>query len=357
VDRGSVQRLDQLASRLGTGSPPARVAFEAAREAWHVSDVIKAWGHEPMIVDTTRLKMIGIGQHKRKNDAIDAERIAHAVEQQRIPQAHVLSPSRRELRKRLSIRQALVETRAQYVTTIRGLARAEGVLLPTCPSQNFVLRLEEQDLDATLRALTHPLVAVLKTLEQQLSVVEDELATVAEQDSLVRLCATAPGVGPIVAATFLSVVDGPERFKSAQAVGAYLGLVPSESTTGGNRRLGSITKQGNSHARAVLVQAAWTILRARHHASDPLRIWGTRIAKRRGNCIAAIAIARRLAGVLWAMCRDGTIYDPVAEADRSAAGVRRRVVDDTAHAAALERASKKLRRRSSRRTDSEVASM
>jgi hypothetical protein len=68
---------------------------------------------------------IGVGQHKRKNDALDAEHIAIAVDQGRIPEAHVLSPERREQRKKLSIRQALVETRSQYIVTIRGLARAQ----------------------------------------------------------------------------------------------------------------------------------------------------------------------------------------------------------------------------------------
>ena len=104
VDRVAVTRLEELASRLGRGTAPARVAFEAAREAWHVHDVLKGWGHEPKIVDTTRLKTIGVGQHKRKNDALDAEHIAIAVDQGRIPEAHVLSPERRELRKKLSIR-------------------------------------------------------------------------------------------------------------------------------------------------------------------------------------------------------------------------------------------------------------
>jgi transposase len=204
------------------------------------------------------------------------------------------------------------------------------------------------------------LTAVLKVVEEHLAHVDDELELIAKQDPLVRLCATAPGVGLILAATFLSVIDDPKRFKSAHAVSAYLGLVPSESTTGGpsRRRLGSITKQGNPHARAMLVQAAWSILRAsRDHASDPLRLWGARIAKRRGACIAAVAIARRLAGMLWAMCRDGTFYSPADQAAASGAGVHRRMQDDAAHAAALERAAKKIHRRTKRRPTSEVASM
>jgi transposase len=66
VDRVAVRSLEELSSRLGPGAAPARVAFEAAREAWHVHDTLKGWGHEPKIVDTTRPKTIGVGQHKRK---------------------------------------------------------------------------------------------------------------------------------------------------------------------------------------------------------------------------------------------------------------------------------------------------
>jgi transposase len=359
VDRVAVARLEELIPRLGPGTAPARVAFEAAREAWHVHDTLKSWGQEPKVVDTTRLKTIGVGQHKRKNDALDAENIAMAVDQGRIPEAHVLSPARRELRKRLSVRQALVETRSQYIVTIRGLARGEGILLPSCASHNFIDRFATAVFPEPVRALVAPLTTALEVIEEQLAHVDDELEVLAKRDPLVRLCATAPGVGLIVAATFLSVIDDPKRFKNAHAVSAYLGLVPSEFTTGGpsKRRLGAITKQGNPHARAMLLQAGWAILRGTRPPDDPMRQWGTRISKRRGGSIAAVALARRLAGVLWAMCRDGTHYNPADQALASGIGVRRRVQDDTAHAAALERAARKLRQPHRRRSTSEVATV
>jgi hypothetical protein len=105
------------------------------------------------MLDTTRVRRTGVGQHKRKNDAIDAETIAMAVESGRVPLAHVLSPERRELRAQLGVRGALVETRAHYVTTIRGLARAGGVMLPTCRTENFTDNLETASLNYTTREL------------------------------------------------------------------------------------------------------------------------------------------------------------------------------------------------------------
>ena len=118
---------------------------------------------------------------------------------------------------------------------------------------------------------------------------------------------TGDNTWQIVAATFVSVIDDARRFKNAHAVGAYLGLVPSETTSGGpdKRRLGSITKQGNRMARAMLIQSAWTILRLRD-TSDPLKRWAEGVAKARNKRIAVVALARKLAGVLWAMWRDGT---------------------------------------------------
>lgn len=346
VDRTAVKSLSQLASRIGPNTPPARVAFEACREGWHVHDKLKSWGHEPLMLDTTRVRQLGVGQHKRKNDAIDAEAIAYAVEAGRIPLAHVLSSERRDLRAKLSVRGALIETRAQYVTTIRGLARAGGTLLPTCATENFVAKLEKTALDESTRLLVAPLVAVLRALEVELHSVEEQLTAMAMHDPIIRLCATVPGVGLIVASTFVSVIDDAKRFRNAQAVGAYLGLVPGEMTTGGpsKRRLGSITKQGNTMARVMLIQAAWLILRSRD-VDDPLRVWADNIVKTRSKRIAAVALARKLAGVLWAMWRDGTVYDRASHAKDSARGVQRCARQQTHRADALAKAAIKLGRR------------
>ena len=346
VDRTTVKSLSQLVSRIGPDCPAARVAFEACREGWHVHDKLVEWGHDPRMLDTTRVRQIGVGQHKRKNDAIDAEVIALAVDARRIPEAHVLSPDRRTLRAQLSVRGALVETRSQYVTTIRGLARAAGVLLPSCDPENFVAKLEKSALDDSTRTLVAPLVTILRTLETELDRVEQTLSGFAERDPILNLCATVPGVGLIVAATYVSVIDDAKRFKNAHAVGAYLGLVPSEATTGGpdKRRLGSITKHGNRMARAMLVQAAWTILRLRDR-DDPLKRWAEQLVKTRGKRIAVVALALKLAGVLWAMWRDGTVYDRAMQAEQTAGGVRLSARQQQHRADVLERAAKKLQRK------------
>src|SRR5262249_3506138 len=263
---------------------------------------------------------------------------------------------RRELRAQLSVRSALVETRGQYITTIRGLARAVGVLLPTCQPQKFTRRFAQATLGDVPRRLVEPLTQTVITIEAQLAQVEQILSEMAQRDPIVGLLATAPGVGLIVAATFVSVLDEAKRFRNAHAVGAYLGLVPGESTTGGptKRRLGSITKQGNTMARAMLIQSAWLILRSRD-VDDPLRRWGTAIAENRGKSIAALALARTLSGVLWGMWRDGTVYDRTTHATDAARGAKRVAREQAHRADALVRSANKLRRRDAGHKMSEAA--
>ena len=307
VERATVGSLSDLVPLLGSNTPPARVAFEAGCEAWLVHDQLQAWGHEPLMLDTTRVRQLGVGQHKRKNDRIDAETMAMALDVGRIPLAHVLSPHRRELRMQLGARRALVETRAQYVTQIRGLARAHGKHLPSCDTENFVERLRETPLDEQTRALVEPLVKVLEVLTPQIALVEKKLEQLCAAEPVIKRLGTTPGVRLIVAAAFVSVIDEASRFRRAHHVEAYVGLVPSEHTSI-HRKLGAITKQGNSYLRALLVQAAHSVFRLR--ADDPLKRWGESIAERRGKRIAVIAVARRLVGILWAMWRDGSVYNP-----------------------------------------------
>jgi len=341
--RATVSSLESLESLLGPEAKPARVAIEACREAWFVHATLTKWGNEVLLVDTTRSRKMGIGQHRRKNDRIDAEVMARAVETGSIPAAHVLSPHRQELRRQLNVRRALVETRAQYVTTMRGLARELGCPLPRCGAEQFGAKMRKHALSQEVRIAIEPLLALLPPLEEQLAAVEQRLEELCALEPVVEQLRTVPGVGPIVAAQFVSVIDEAKRFRRAHQVESYLGLVPSENTTGGKRRLGAITKQGNSYLRSLLVQAAWSLYR-QPARTDPLQQWALAVAKRRGKRIAVVALARRLAGVLWAMWRNDTVYDPELVARAGARGLHKAAQSTEFRAAALERAAAKLRR-------------
>jgi transposase len=326
------------------------VAFEACREGWYVADRLTAWGHEPVMVDTTRVKQLGIGHHGRKNDRIDAEVLATALLSGRIPQAHILSPARQKLRLVLSVRRSLVETRAQYITSVRGIVRARGGHLPSCATHSFLDKLRETTLDEQAQQLIDPLRASLEVLARQIADLDLGIEELCDQEPVIRRLMTVPCIGSVVAAAFVSVIDEAGRFRNAHQVESYLGLVPSEDSTGGRRRLGAISKAGNSYLRSLLVEVSWTLLRKKD--ADPLAGWARHLARRRGLRIAVVALARRLAGVLWAIWRDGTVYDPHEVGLKSAEGVSRHAQEREFQAQALRCAGDKAARRvrSARRT-------
>jgi transposase len=214
------------------------------------------------------------------------------------------------LRARLAVREAVVRTRAAWITRIQSLVRREGYRVRSGAPETFRTRVEELALPPALMTVIAPLVDLLRPLNAQIEALDEELERIVAADEVLRRLTTVPGVGPVTATAFVATVDDVTRFRGAHQVEAYVGLVPSEWSSSEIQRRGHITKAGNGRMRWLLVQAAWCILRRRKRLETvALRDWAEGIAGRRGRAIAAVALARRLAGILFAMWRDGTVYD------------------------------------------------
>jgi transposase len=153
-----------------------------------------------------------------------------------------------------------------------------------------------------------PVLDLIDTLTAQIRRADERVAEVAKDETHQRLM-SVPGVGPVTAVAFVAALDDPKRFRGPKQVRAYFGLVPREHSSGEKELRGHITKQGGSRMRRLLVQAAWAVLRSRPTPeAEPLRQWTTNVASRRGRYVAIVALARRLAGILFAVWRDGTRY-------------------------------------------------
>src|SRR5262249_41967848 len=164
---------------------------------------------------------------------------------------------------------------------------------------SFPQRVREVSLPDTLKEQIAPLFDIL-ALNTKIADADHAVAEHAGTDLRTRRLQTFPGVGPVTAAAFVSTLDTHERFEKASQVRAFLGLVPKEYSSGESTHRGRITKAGNSRLRALLVEVAWSVLRARSQAAARLRGWGTRVAARRGKRIAAVAFALGVAGVFFA---------------------------------------------------------
>ena len=208
------------------------------------------------------------------------------------------------------MRDALVHTRTRYISVIRALLRQDGYRVPSGSAGSFVDRVRSLPLPGRLRSVVAPLLAVMCHLNQQLAYSDATIEHLAVQDPRVPRLRSVPSIGPVTAAAFLAAIDDVGRFHHAHQLEAYLGLVPREYSSGDTQRRGPITKAGHSRVRWLLIQAALSILRGRPPAAEALWTWALRIAVRRGKHVAVVALARRLAGILYALLRDETVYAP-----------------------------------------------
>jgi transposase len=288
------------------GRTRARVLLEAGTESEWVARCIEALGHEVIVADPTFAPMYATRTRHVKTDRRDARALADACRAGTYRPAHRPSEARRHLRAELVVREALIRTRTRYVNVARAMTRHAGLRLPSGGADRLVPRLAALAMADALRAELAPLVAVLEPLQCEIDAADERLAILAAADPVIRRLMTTPGVGPVTAAAFVAALDDVARFATAHHVEAYLGLVPREWSSGEKQRRGAITKAGSPRVRSLLVEAAWCITRSKRADLEALRTWAARIAQQRGRRVALVALARRLAGILYALWRDET---------------------------------------------------
>lgn len=288
---------------------PARILIEASTESEWVAQCLEALGHEVIVADPNYAPMYATRSRRVKTDRRDARTLAEALRLGAYRPAHRVSATRRHVRAELAVREALVRTRTRYIAIAKAFVRRDGLRVPSSESHLLAQRVAALPVPALLEAELTPLFAVLAPLNVQIVAADRRVAALEQTDPIVALLATAPSVGPLTASAVVSTIDDVTRFQSAHQFEAFLGLVPGERSSGEKRRVGRITKAGNSRARYLLVEAGWRILRSKSPETAALRAWALKIALRRGNRIAVVALARRLAGILYAMWRDNAPYN------------------------------------------------
>jgi transposase len=286
---------------------PARVLVESSTESEWVARYLEEIGLEVVVADPNFSPMYATRSRKVKTDKRDARTLAEACRLGAYRPAHRTSDRQRHVRAQLAVREAMVRTRSRYISLISTLLRRDGLRLHNSGyTPTFLKRLARLELSAPLREEIAPLVLLLRSLNEQIKQADLRLRALAEGDAVLARLRTVPGVGVVTATSFVSTLDEAARFAGPKQARAYLGLVPSERSSGERRQRGHISKAGPGRARHMLVEAAWTILRRRSDTNAVLHDWAAAIAARRGSRVAVVALARKLAGILYAMWRDST---------------------------------------------------
>lgn len=290
------------------GRPRSRVIVETCSEAFGIADAAIAAGHEVRVVPATLVRTLGVGARRTKTDRRDAQVLSEVSCRIDLPSVHVPSREARQRKTLCGMRDGLVSARTKLINTVRGWLRTEGQRPRSGDATTFPARVRALMGEAPCPTYVERQLHTIDALSGAIAEADRELQALTRADPLLRRLRTAPGVGPATAVRFAAALDDITRFPDAHRVESYLGLVPGEDSSADRKRRTAITKAGPTSLRWCLVQAAWAARRMRRQ--DPIHRWASAVEQRRGTRIATVALARKLAGILYAIWRDGTVYDP-----------------------------------------------
>jgi len=282
---------------------PVRVGIEATGPMHWFQRLLAELGHELWIGDSAKIRSSEL--RKQKTDERDARLILELLLANRFPRIWVPTAAERDLRQLLWHRHKLVRLRTMLGNQLHFLAMSQGL----CRKKKLFTHKGRHELAGLALGpwASRRREELLKLLDQvEPSIAELDRAVLQQanrREDAVRLM-THPGIGPVNALAFVLTIGPVSRFRRSKQVVSYLGLNPSEHSSGGRRRLGAISKQGNTLVRWLLIEAA-------HHTVrfDPeLRQDYQRLRFRRGNAVAKVAIARKLAVRMFWMLRSGADY-------------------------------------------------
>ncbi len=295
---------DELSTLLAK-RPPSRVIVETCAEAFGIADEALKMGHEVRVVPATLARSLGVGARGLKTDRRDAQALSEVSCRIDLPSVHIPASVSRERKAMCTMREALVRARTLLVNSARGWMRQQRLRLRRGSLTTFAQRLRA--LPVELPAYIERQAQMIAELTEQIRAADRELTQAARQDPVCRRLMTVPGVGAVTAVRFVAGLDDICRFKSGHQVASYIGLVPGERSSSDRERRTGITKAGAPAIRRVLILAAWSARRARR--KDAMQQWAEEVERRRGKFVAICALARKMAGVLFALWRDGTEYE------------------------------------------------
>jgi transposase len=290
--------------------PPCLVGLEACASAHHWAREIGALGHAVRLMPPSRVKAyVKMGA---KNDAADAAACCEAVSRPSMRFVPVKTPEQQAALMLHRARQMLVESRTRLGNAIRSHIAEFGVIAAKGDAGLAALLAMVSDaadprLPALIRPILAPLVAQYDAAEAQIGALERQILDWHRNDADSQRLASIPQIGPIIASAAVATAGDARRFKSGRQFAAWLGLVPRQDGTGGKVRLGSITKAGDKYLRQLLVLAATGMIR-RVRARPELNPWFARLLERATPRQASVALANKLARIIWALLAKGGVY-------------------------------------------------
>ena len=292
--------------------PPALVGLESTGNSHWFVDMVTALGHEVWVGDAAQVRASSV--RRQKTDKRDALHLLTLLVEGRFPRIWLPSQEERDQRQLLVHRHRLVNMRTRVKNELQHLALDQGVQKKGQLWSNAGRELLRQlPLKPWASRRRGDLLGLLAVMDQQMGLLDRAIAEAAQANERARLLMTQPGVGPVTSLAFVLALGDVGRFPRGKQVASYLGLIPREHSSGGQQRLGPISKQGNRLVRTLLVEATRSAVRY-----DPeFRQQYLDRCHQRPKAVATVAAARKLAIRLYWMLRTNTPYPEITRNEGS----------------------------------------
>lgn len=301
--------LEKLLKRFLRGG--LAVAIEAGNQTAWIYETLVQVGAKVTVVNPTKVKLIA--ESRRKTDKIDAKILCELLRLDALPHpVHMPGRETRGLRGLLVARRQLVTARTKLCNVVRGMLRQEGVRLPSGALSTKIgwQRLFEAGFDQEhLATIVAAYYDSFRALNKSIRELDEQLAVRETNDPRATRLKTMPRVGRIASLTFLAAVDDVHRFPSSRKLVGYSGLAPTVRQSGERTEYGAISREGRRELRGVWVQIAHLVAIDRKKATQPLRSWFQRVAKKRGKKTALVALARKLLVIAYQLLKSEQDYD------------------------------------------------
>ena len=295
--------------------PACLVGIEACASSHHWSRELKALGHTVRLMPPAYVKPY---VKRQKNDATDAEAICEAVTRANMRFVATKTPEQQSGLTLHRTRHLFIRQQTAVINVIRAHLAEFGIVAPVGRKGveallDVVANPTDKRVPVIARACLAALGAQLRRLKEQILEFDRMIMTWHRSHEASRRLDAIPGVGPVLAPALVASIADPKAFRSGRNFSAWIGLVPKQHSSGGKDRLGSISKQGDRYLRSLFMAGALAVIRyARIHGSRH-RPWLTALLARRPSKIAAIALANKIARMVWAMMTRGERYkEPIA---------------------------------------------
>lgn len=284
--------------------------MEACAGAHFLGRMLRAQGHDVKLIPAQFVKPF---VKSNKNDFIDAEAIAEAVDRRNMRFVAIKTDDQLDLQALHRVRERVMQRRTAVINQLRAFLLERGMVFPKSPIRlreaiPTVLENVEENLTPRMRSLIAMMWNEWKGLELQITELNDEVERIASSDAACQRLRQIPGIGPLVATAIVASIGNGSAFHKGREFAAWMGLVPRQHSTGGKARLYGITKRGNRYLRMILVHGARAVVLRSKRERIPMGSWLTSLEARAPRNVLIIAMANKLARIAWAVLSTGQDY-------------------------------------------------